>query len=103
MTLSAEIITAITALIVAITGPAIVPKVIDAYKAGKSGKAARQKAENRSALGRVIDLEDDLEDERDYRRQWEDFAGTLRWMLKQLGVAEDKIPPWPVRKSRADA
>ena len=101
--MSAEIITAITALIVAITGPAIIPKVIDAYKAGRSGKAARQKAENRSALGRMVELEDELEDERDYRRAWEDFAGTLRWMLKQLGVAENKIPPWPQRKKRVDA
>lgn len=103
MILSAEIITAITALIVAITGPAIVPKIIDAYKAGKSGKAARQKAENRSALGRLVEAELDLEDEREYRRAWEDFAGTLRWMLKQLGVPEDKLPPWPQRKQGADA
>jgi len=91
--MSVEILTAITALIVALTGPAIVPKIIDAYRAGKSGRARAEKQRNRESYNQ-------LETEMAFRRRMEEYASFLRRMLIDAGIPEDRIPPWPVKRSR---
>ena len=81
-----------TAIVLALGGASIVPKVIDAIKALHSGRALREKAENRSAFRQ-------LDREADFRRRVEEWGGRLVYMLIQLGVPEDKIPPKPERKT----
>lgn len=87
----------VTALIVALGGATLIPKLIDWAKAMQSGKAAREKAENRSALGRLAAAEDERDDEAAHRRRLEEYASTLRRMLIELGVPDGKIPNWPTR------
>jgi hypothetical protein len=79
---------------------AVVPKIIDGVRAARSGKAREEKAENRTALGRLVEAERERDDEAEFRREVENFAGRLHRMLIQLGVPEDKLPLWPVRKTR---
>jgi hypothetical protein len=91
-------------LITAILGvgglAAIVPKVIDGVRAWRSGRAREEKQQNRSALGRLVAAEQQRDDEAEFRRAVENFAGMLHRMLIQLGVPEDKLPAWPTRKIR---
>jgi transcription initiation factor TFIIIB Brf1 subunit/transcription initiation factor TFIIB len=79
---------------------AVVPKIIDGIRAARSGKAREEKAENRTALGRLVAAQRELDSEASYRREVENFAGLLERMLIQLGVPRDKLPAWPVRKRR---
>jgi len=92
----------LTALVAALGLPVIVPKLIDGYKAWRSGRAQQEKTENRSLLARVIDAEKQIDVERQLRRAWEEFAGRLRYMLTQLGVPDDKLPEEPSRKGRVN-
>ena len=93
----------VTAIIAALGGPVLIIKALDVIKAARSGRAAREKAENRSALGRLADAEAERDDEATFRRRLEEYASRLRRMLLELGVQENKIPEWPVRKDKASA
>jgi hypothetical protein len=77
---------------------AIVPKVIDGIRAWQSGRAVAEKTRNRSALARMVDAEKERDDEASFRRQVEEWAGRLVYMLVQMGVPEDKLPARPERK-----
>lgn len=76
----------------------IVPKVIDGIRAWQSGRADEEKAQNRTALGRLATAEQQLDDEANFRRRIEDWAGELVYMLKQIGVPVDQIPKKPARE-----
>lgn len=93
----------VTAIIAALGGPVLIVKIIDVYKAVRSGRAAREKAENRSALGRLADAEERADDEAAFRRRMEEYASGLRRMLIQMGVPEGKLPTWPERKTKVNA
>lgn len=77
---------------------AVVPKVIDGFAALRSGRAAEEKQQNQSLLTRVINAERRFDLEADFRRSIEEWASGLVYLLKQIGVPEDKIPPKPTRK-----
>jgi hypothetical protein len=88
-------------LITAILGvgglAAIAPKVIDGFSAWLSGRAGIEKGRNQSLLARVASSERRAENEADFRRKLEEYAGALRLLLVNAGVSSDKLPPWPVR------
>jgi len=84
----------LTALVLALGIGPIALKLIDWVKALRSGKAASEKQRNRMALSQ-------LEEEMSYRRVMQEYASKLRRMLIDLGIPEDKIPEWPVRKNRS--
>jgi hypothetical protein len=88
-------------LITAIIGvgglAAIIPKLIDGLIAWRSGRAAMEKNRNQSVLERLTEAERRAENEADYRRLLEDYAGQLRVLLIGLGVTLHRLPPWPVR------
>jgi len=86
-----------TAVIVALGGASIIPKIIDGVRAWKSGRAREEKHENRSALGRLVEAEERADDEMNFRRRVEEWASGLVYMLKQIGVPETQIPPKPQR------
>lgn len=86
-----------TAIIVALGGASLVPKIFDGIIAWRTGKAAAEKNKNRSALGRLVEAEERADDEAEYARAMERFAARLERMLIQLGVPEDKMPAWPTR------
>lgn len=90
----------ITGIIIALGGASIIPKLIEGYKAWKSGKAREEKAQNRSALGRMVEAEDRAKEEMFWSYALQEYAARLRLMLVQLGVPEDKLPPWPIRKTQ---
>lgn len=92
----------ITALISALGIASLIPKIIDVYTANKSGKAAEEKRQNRSALGRLAIAEERADDEASFRRTVEEWAGKLVYMLRQMGVPDDKIPLKPERKTRVN-
>lgn len=77
---------------------AIIPKVVDGIRAWQSGKADEEKAANRSALGRLVIAERERDEEATFRRQIEDWAARLHYLLIQMGVPEDKLPARPERK-----
>jgi hypothetical protein len=97
-------ITDITQLIVAVLGiggiGAITPKIIDGLTAWRTGKAQREKANNRTALSRLVAETERADREAAFRRKLEEYASGLRRMLIQLGVPEDKLPPWPQRREK---
>jgi hypothetical protein len=76
----------------------IVPKVIDGIRAWQSGRADEEKAQNRTALGRLATAELERDEEANFRRRIEDWAGELVYMLKQIGVPVDQIPKKPARE-----
>lgn len=88
-------------LITAILGvgglAAIVPKVIDGFAAWRSGRAATEKNQNRTLLERLADADKRAENEADFRRSLEEYAGALRLLLIQAGYTLHRLPPWPVR------
>lgn len=90
-------------LITAILGfggmAAIVPKVIDGLLAWRSGRASAEKRKNQSLLERVADAEKRAEQEADFRRALEEYAGVLRIMLIETGFTLHRLPAWPVRKA----
>jgi hypothetical protein len=92
----------IAEIITALVGTAgiglLIPKIIEGWNAWRSGKAAREKASNRSALSRLDNETQRADDEASFRRRLEEYASGLRRMLIQLGVPEDKLPPWPQRQ-----
>lgn len=91
-------------LITAILGvgglAAIIPKMIDGYSAWRSGRALTEKNVNRSLLERVADADKRAENEADFRRALEEYAGALRLLLIQAGYTLHRIPPWPIRSTR---
>jgi len=76
------------------------PPVLKEIRAWRSGRAMVEKQRNRSAIGRVAQLEDELEEERTFRFAFQEYAGKVRLMIIQMGCPEDKLPPWPVRAER---
>jgi hypothetical protein len=76
---------------------AIIPKAIDGMLAWRSGRAATEKRQNQGILERLADSEKRGEAEADFRRKLEEYAGALRLLLIQAGLAPHRIPPWPVR------
>jgi hypothetical protein len=91
-------------LITAIIGvgglAAIIPKVIDGLAAWRSGRATAEKAKNRNLLERLADAEKRSENEADFRRALEEYAGALRLLLIETGFDIRQLPPWPVRHAR---
>jgi hypothetical protein len=91
-------------LITAIIGvgglAAIIPKLIDGLAAWRSGRANAEKAKNRSLLERLADAEKRSENEADFRRALEEYAGRLRLLLIEAGFDIRQLPPWPVRQTR---
>lgn len=89
-------------LITAILGfggmAAIVPKIIDGLLAWRSGRASAEKRKNQSLLERLADAETRAEQEADFRRALEEYAGALRIMLIGAGYTLHRLPAWPVRK-----
>lgn len=94
------------ALVTAILGvggvAAILPKVIDGLIAWKNGRALSEKRQNQSILERLAEADKRAEQEADFRRALEEYAGVLRLLLVQAGMAIQQIPPWPVRKVSSD-
>lgn len=89
-----EIITAI----IGVGGlAAIVPKLIEGISAWLSGRATTEKARNQSLLQRLAAAERRAESEADFRRALEEYAGALRLLLVNAGIAAGALPPWPVR------
>lgn len=90
-------------LITAILGvggiAAILPKLIEGIQALNSGRAVTEKRKNQSILERLADSEVRAQAEADFRRALEEYAGALRLMLINAGIAPHRIPPWPVRKT----
>jgi len=86
---------AVTAIIAALGGAAIIPKIIDGIKAMRNNRAKEERDENRTLLGRAKYAEQRADREANYRRRIEVWAGRLEYMLAQLGVPADKIPPKP--------
>lgn len=88
-------------LITAILGvgglAAILPKVIEGFLAWRSGRIQTEKSRNRTLLERVADAEKRAENEADFRRKLEEYAGQLRILLIGAGWAMHRIPAWPVR------
>lgn len=93
--MSPELITAI----IGVGGlAAIIPKVIEGFTAWRTGRAVNEKGRNQTLLSRVTSADRRAESEADFRRKLEEYAGTLRLMLVELGVPAHKLPPWPVRQ-----
>jgi hypothetical protein len=92
---TAELITAI----LGVGGlAAILPKLVDGWLAYRSGRVQTEKSRNRSILERLADAEKRAENEADFRRALEDYAGQLRILLIGAGYAMHRVPPWPARK-----
>lgn len=94
----------VTAVIVALGGATLIPKLLDWLKATQSGRAQAEKRKNRSILDRVDEAEerakeadDRADDEANFRRLIEEWAGGLVYLLKQIGVPENQIPRKPER------
>lgn len=83
----------VTALVIALGGVSIIPKIIEGLRAWKSGTARAEKQRNRMALNQ-------LEEEMSYRRIMQEYASKLRRILLDIGFPEEKLPPWPVRNHR---
>lgn len=77
---------------------AIIPKLIDGLMAWRTGRAATERQRNRSLLERVADAEKRAENEADFRRALEEYAGALRILLIGAGYTMHRLPPWPIRK-----
>jgi len=97
MTVSAEIVGVITAVIAALGGAKIIPMIVDGIKAHRSNRAKEERQENRTLLGRAKFAEARADREAEFRRRIEEWGGRLAYMLAQLGVPEHKIPAKPER------
>jgi len=84
----------LTALVIALGSAPVVLKLIDWFKATRSGRAQAEKRSNRMALNQ-------LEEEMTYRRIMQEYASQLRRLLIDMGFPEDKLPAWPTRKVRS--
>jgi len=89
------VITGLTAIIAALGGASIIPKIVDGIKSMRDNRAREEKNENRSLMGRAANAERRADREAEYRRRVEVWAGRLEYMLAQLGVPADKIPAKP--------
>ena len=89
-----EHLTALTALLIAIGGVPAIIKLLDWFKATKSGRASAEKRRNRMALN-------ELEETSEYLRIMQEYASRLRRILIELGIPEDRIPTWPARNPKA--
>lgn len=88
----------ISVVIVAVTGLlAAAPAIIKEIRAIRSGRAIAEKQRNRSAIGRVAEMEDDLEAEISFRRRLQEYITELRRLLIQMGYPEEKLPTEPAR------
>ena len=72
----------------------IIPKLVDGIIAWRTGRAADARVHNRTMLDRLAEAEQRASNESEFRRALEEYAGKLRLLLVQSGVA---IPPWPER------
>jgi len=94
----------IAEIIVAIGGLAgllvATPPIMKEFRAIRSGRAIAEKQRNRYNIGRAADLEDDLEDEREFRFMFQEQCAKLRSILIQMGYPENKLPEWPKRPER---
>jgi hypothetical protein len=88
-------VTALTAVIAALGGASLIPRLVDGIKAMRDNRAREEKDENRSLMGRAANAERRADREAEYRRRVEVWAGRLEYMLAQLGVPADKIPAKP--------
>jgi hypothetical protein len=77
---------------------AVIPVLIDGLKAWRSGRAATEKNRNRSIIERLADAEKRAENEADFRRALEEYAGQLRILLIGAGFTMDRLPAWPIRE-----
>lgn len=78
---------------------AILPKVIDAFGAWRSGRMREEKEKNRGIVSRLAAAESGLEREIIYRRVVEESLAAHRHLLIEVyGVPVEKLPPWPVRR-----
>jgi hypothetical protein len=75
----------------------IIPKLIDGIVAWRTGRAQTEKAQNQSILDRLTESEKRSQAEAEFRRALEEYAGKLRLLLVNAGIAMHKIPPWPIR------
>ncbi len=73
----------------------IIPKLIDGIIAWRTGRAQTEKAQNQSILDRLAESEKRSQAEAEWRRAVEEYAGVLRLLLVQAGMALHKVPPWP--------
>lgn len=69
----------------------LIPKTIDGLRAWQSGRAADEKAANRTALGQ-------LESELTFRRRLQEHISYLRRLLIDMGYPEDRLPALPTRE-----
>jgi hypothetical protein len=83
----------------------IIPKLVEGLLAWRTGRAQTEKAQNQSILERLAESEqrslreaERSQREADWRRALEEYAGLLRLLLVQAGVAMHKVPPWPDRE-----
>lgn len=76
---------------------AMVKQSVEGWRAVRSGKARDERVHNRTLLERVAAAEDEADREGAYRRVISEYASKLRRLLIDLGVPEDRIPPWPPR------
>lgn len=76
----------------------IVPKLIEGIIAWRTGRAQTEKAQNQSILDRLAESEQRSQREAEWRRALEEYAGVLRLLLVQAGVAVHKVPPWPDKR-----
>lgn len=76
----------------------IIPKVIEGVTAWLSGRAKTEKARNQTLLQRLAAAERRAENEADFRRSLEEYAGALRLLLVNSGTPAGSLPAWPVRK-----
>lgn len=73
----------------------IIPKLVDGIIAWRTGRAQNEKVHNQSILDRLAESERRSQSEAELRRKLEEYAGTLRLLLVQAGIAAERIPPWP--------
>lgn len=92
---TAAIVAAIAGLLTA--AGAAAKQAIDGFRAVKSGKARDERVRNRTLLERVDIAENEADRESAYRRVISEYASRLRRLLIDMGVPEDRIPPWPSR------
>lgn len=88
----------VTAIIAALGGAAIIPKIIEGLKALASGRAKEEKDQNRSLLTRVVNAEKRFDMEAEFRRAWEEHCAFLERLLIHMGLPKDKLPVHPTRK-----
>jgi len=100
---TADAVTLVTAVIAALGGATIIPKIVDGIRAHLNNRAKDEKTENRTLLGRAKYAEARADREADYRRRIEEWGGRLAYMLAQLGIPADRIPTKPERRERENA